>query len=90
MGTVLAVGGWVEFEDAAAKDAWRRKLVASVKLTGWEEPLVGPGTSSPLDKHTIGALWDEAKDAPEPIEIVETGTGLRFASALASVTGPAR
>lgn len=87
MGTVLAVGGWVLFDDASAKEAWKSKLVAAAKLTGWDEPLAPLDEPTAFDKLTIGALWENAHDAPEPIEIAETETGLRFAAALASVTG---
>jgi len=87
MGSVLIVGGWVELESEEAVAAWRGKVLATSKLAGWRGPIDAPEKGSAFDRLTIGELIAKATDAPEPIEIVETTGGLRFAAALASVTG---
>ncbi|MBN8611180.1 MAG: hypothetical protein J0L92_11375 [Deltaproteobacteria bacterium] len=87
MGSVLIVGGWVELESDEALVAWRAKALATAKLTGWDGPIDAPAKGSAFDRWTIGELIAKAAEAPEPIEIVETARGVRFAAALASVTG---
>lgn len=87
MGTLLVVAGWLELESVEAYAKWRAKKVASAKLSGWCEPVATPPVGSAFDRWRIEELFTRAREAPEPIELVETDRGVRFAAALASVTG---
>lgn len=89
MGSVLVVGGWVELQSDEAISAWRKKKLAMAKLSGWGGPIAAPEAGSAFDRWSIDELWQNAREAPEAIEIVESGRGVRFAAALSSVTGRA-
>lgn len=87
MGALLMVAGWVEHENDEHALAWRKKAVAPAKLKGWAAPVDEPATGGPLERLKVGEVWARAKEAADPIEVVETARGVRFAAAFATVTG---